>query len=61
MLGTPHDLTIPLQVHIDGSKASVKGHFTLPYVKWGVKNPTFLIWKAEDTVAIDLELNGGVS
>ena len=61
LLGNPHDLTIPMQIHIDGSKATAKAQFVVPYVQWGLKNPSFLIWKAENDVAIDLNLVGQVS
>jgi len=61
LLGTAHDLTIPMQIHIDGSKATAKAQFVIPYVQWGLKNPSFLIWKAENDVAIDLNLVGQVS
>lgn len=61
LLGNGHDLTIPIEVHIDGSKATAKAHFIVPYVAWGLKNPSFLIWKAENDVAIDLNLAGQVS
>jgi hypothetical protein len=61
LLGTPHDLTIPMEIHIDGSKATVKAHFVVPYVQWGLKNPSFLIWKAENDVAIDLMLAGNIA
>jgi polyisoprenoid-binding protein YceI len=61
LLGTPHDLTIPLEIHIEGTKASAKAHFVVPYVQWGLKNPSFLIWKAENEVAIDLNLVGQIS
>jgi hypothetical protein len=61
LLGTGHDLTIPIQIHIDGSKATAKAQFGIPYVQWGLKNPSFLIWKAENGVAIDLTLVGQVS
>jgi hypothetical protein len=37
LLGTDHDLTIPMQIHIDGSKATAKGQFSVPYVQWGLK------------------------
>jgi polyisoprenoid-binding protein YceI len=60
LLGTPHDLTIPMQIHIDGSKATAKAQFVVPYVQWGLKNPSFLIWKAENDVAIDLSLVGNI-
>jgi hypothetical protein len=61
LLGTGHDLTIPMQIHIDGSKATAKAHFVVPYVQWGLKNPSFMFWKAENDVAIDLYLVGQVS
>jgi len=61
LLGTPHDITIPMQVHIEGGKATAKAQFSVPYVKWGLKNPSFMIWKAEDDVAIDLTLAGQVA
>lgn len=61
LLGTPHEITIPLLVHLEGANATAKGHFEVPYVQWGLKNPSFLIWKAENDVAIDLNLVGTVS
>lgn len=61
LLGTPHDLTIPIQTHIDGSTAKARAQFVIPYVQWGLKNPSFLIWKAENDVAIDLNLVGQIS
>ena len=61
LLGTAHDLTIPIQIHIDGSKVIAKGQFVVPYVQWGLKNPSFLIWKAENNVGIDLDLAGQIS
>lgn len=61
LLGNPHDLTIPIQIHMDGSKATARAQFVVPYVQWGLKNPSFLIWKAENDVVIDLKLVGEVS
>jgi polyisoprenoid-binding protein YceI len=61
LLGTAHDLTIPMQIHVDGMKATAKAQFVVPYVQWGLKNPSFLIWKAENDIAIDLNLVGQIS
>lgn len=61
LLGTPHEITIPTQVHLDDTNASAKAHFVVPYVNWGLKNPSFLIWKAENDVTIDLNLVGVIS
>ena len=61
LLGYPHDLTIPMQLHRDGSKATARAQFVIPYVQWGLKNPSFLIWKADNDVVMDLNLFGQVS
>jgi polyisoprenoid-binding protein YceI len=61
LLGNPHDLTIPMQIHMDGSKATGRAQFVVPYVQWGLKNPSFMFWKAENDVAIDLNLVGQIS
>ncbi len=61
LLGTPHEITIPMLVRLDGTAATAKAHFVVPYVEWGLKNPSFLIWKADNDVAIDLFLTGRLS
>lgn len=61
LLGTPHEITVPILVHLDGTSATAKAHFVVPYIQWGLKNPSFLIWKADNDVAIDLNLVGTIS
>ncbi|GGG74983.1 YceI family protein [Edaphobacter dinghuensis] len=61
LLGNPHDLTIPMQIHMDGSKASARAQFVIPYVQWGLQNPSFMFWKADNDVMIDLDLVGQIS
>jgi polyisoprenoid-binding protein YceI len=61
LLGTPHQITVPMQVHLETDHVTAKAHFVVPYVQWGLKNPSFLIWKAENDVAIDLNLVGTLS
>jgi polyisoprenoid-binding protein YceI len=59
--GTPHDLTVPMQIHIDGSILTAKTHFTVPYVQWGLKDPSIFILKVAKEVDIDLTLAGSLS
>ena len=61
LLGTPHDLIIPMQIHIEKLWVTAKAQFVVPYVHWGLKNPSFLVWKAENDVAIDVNLAGQIS
>ena len=59
--GTPHELTVPMQIHIEGTNLTAKTHFTVPYVKWGLKDPSIFILKIAKEVEIDLTLVGHVS
>jgi len=59
--GTPHDLTVPMQIHIDAGALTAKTHFVLPYVKWGLKDPSVFILKVAKEVDIDLTLTGKVT
>jgi polyisoprenoid-binding protein YceI len=59
--GTPHDITVPMQVHIDGTNVTAKGSFFVPYVKWGLKDPSIMILRVAKEVHIDLDLAGTLS
>ena len=59
--GTPHDLTVPMQIHIDAGALTAKTHFAVPYVKWGLKDPSVFILKVSKEVDIDLTLIGKVT
>jgi polyisoprenoid-binding protein YceI len=59
--GTPHDLTVPMQIHMDGSSLTAKTHFMVPYVQWGLKDPSIFILKVAKEVGIDLTLAGHLS
>jgi polyisoprenoid-binding protein YceI len=61
LLGTPHEITIPMLVNLEGTTATVKAHFVVPYIQWGLKDPSFFVWKADKDVAIDLSLAGRLS
>lgn len=59
--GTAHDIVVPMQVHIAGSSLEAKGQFQIPYVKWGLKNPSMFILKVAKVVDVSLDLKGGVT
>jgi polyisoprenoid-binding protein YceI len=61
LLGTPHEITIPILVHLEGTTATAKAHFVVPYIEWGLKDPSFMFWKADKDVAIELFLTGRLS
>ena len=58
--GTDREITVPAQVEMDGDHWTASVHFTIPYAKWGMKNPSTLFLKVSDTVEIDLAAVGNV-
>jgi polyisoprenoid-binding protein YceI len=56
--GTQHTITVPMQIHIDGAKCTAKAHFVVPYVQWGLKDPSIFILKVAKEVAVNLTLVG---
>ncbi len=56
--GTSHELTVPVQIHIEGTNCTAKTHFTVPYVKWGLKDPSNFLLRVAKEVEIDLTLVG---
>lgn len=59
--GAPHNITVPMQIHRAASSLTAKGSFSIPYVQWGLKDPSVLFLKVAKAVTIDLTLTGGVS
>lgn len=59
--GTPHELTVPMQIHIDGANCTAKTHFVVPYVQWGLKDPSFFVFKVAKEVYVNLTVVGKLS
>ena len=59
--GSPHMLSVPMQLHIDGSRCTAKTHFIIPYVQWGLKDPSTFVLRVAKEVSIDLVLIGQIS
>jgi polyisoprenoid-binding protein YceI len=59
--GSAHDITVPMQIHIEGSSVTAKGSFVVPYVQWGLKDPSIFILKVAKEVHIDLNLAGSLN
>ncbi|HXK07504.1 MAG TPA: YceI family protein [Verrucomicrobiae bacterium] len=50
--GGEHEMTLPLAVDAEGGQYSVAASFEVPYVKWGMKNPSTLILRVSERVEI---------
>ncbi|MGA2594850.1 MAG: YceI family protein [Bryobacteraceae bacterium] len=51
--GATHDITLPVRIQMTNRQAVATTHFTIPYVKWGLKNPSTLLLRVGDKVDID--------
>jgi polyisoprenoid-binding protein YceI len=58
--GTDHGITVPADVEMGPDHWTATVHFTVPYVKWGMKNPSTLFLRVNDSVQIDLVASGSV-
>jgi polyisoprenoid-binding protein YceI len=52
--GADREITVPAQVETTADHWAATVHFTVPYEKWGMKNPSTLFLRVTDTVEIDL-------
>jgi polyisoprenoid-binding protein YceI len=56
--GQEHDLKIPVEIVADGQKLQLAMHFVIPYVQWGLKNPSNFLLHASDKVDVEIHAAG---
>jgi polyisoprenoid-binding protein YceI len=58
--GAEHEITVPVEVKLETEHWSASAHFPVPYVKWGMKNPSVLFLRVGDSVEIEFQGSGAV-
>jgi polyisoprenoid-binding protein YceI len=58
--GSEHELTVPIQGELAGDHWSGTAKFHVPFIDWGLKNPSNFFLKVNHAVEIDLELKGSL-
>jgi polyisoprenoid-binding protein YceI len=58
--GARHEMTMTVEANRAGDAENVKAHFVVPYVQWGMKNPSTLFLRVGDTVNIDVDAHGAI-
>jgi len=56
--GADHELTMPVRVEVFPDHWTADTHFTVPYVKWGIKNPSTFMLRVSESVEIDVHSSG---
>jgi polyisoprenoid-binding protein YceI len=60
--GQDHDFTMTLAVQPGGaSRLQCDTHFTIPYVKWGMKDASTFLLHANDTVELEIHATGQIT
>jgi len=56
--GQNHEVTLPIEVQADGRNLQISTHIDIPYVQWGLKNPSNFFLRVSDKVGIDIQATG---
>ncbi len=59
--GAEHEMTIPAEVSMSPDHWSAKLHFSVPYVSWGMKNPSTLFLRVSELVEVEMMASGTVT
>jgi polyisoprenoid-binding protein YceI len=56
--GVDREIAVPAEADLEADHWTATLHFTIPYVKWGMKNPSALFLRVDDSVQIDVVAAG---
>ncbi len=58
LLGTPHEIELPMQIQVNGNQFHAVGSFSVPYVQWGLTDPSNFMIHVKKEIQVDLSLVG---
>jgi len=56
--GQDHELTLPVRAGALQEQINITTHFAIPYIQWGMKNPSTLFLRVNDKVEIEIRAVG---
>jgi polyisoprenoid-binding protein YceI len=59
--GASHEMTLHAVVGSKGPEVTATGRFVIPYVKWGMKNPSTFILRVSSQVEVEVRTSGRVT
>jgi polyisoprenoid-binding protein YceI len=59
--GSENDIELPVTVKISGNRVTIDATFEIPYVEWGLKNPSTFALRVAKEVPVSVLLEGAVS
>ena len=58
--GASHEVNIPMEMKINEDDVTGKGKFVVPFVDWGMKDPSNFIFKVNKTVEVEIVAAGHI-
>jgi polyisoprenoid-binding protein YceI len=58
--GVSHPITLAVQAHRSGEQLTADTAFTVPYVSWGLKNPSTLLLRVNESVDVTIHAVGRI-
>ena len=59
--GEDHDVTLTMDIEKNGETCKASTRFAIPYVKWGLKNPSTFFLRVSKEVQIEIHASGTLS
>jgi polyisoprenoid-binding protein YceI len=58
--GQRHPIKIPMDVRVNGEQVTARGEFVVPYVAWGMKDPSTFVLRVDKKVTIRMVAIGRI-
>lgn len=53
--GQDHPMQITVNLHPKDASVTSQSHFTIPFVAWGLKDPSFMMFRTDKVVTLDVD------
>jgi polyisoprenoid-binding protein YceI len=61
LIGAEHEVVLPAELEVSGDQVTGRASFDVPFVQWGLKDPSVLFLKVEKVVRVTVEVAGRLS
>lgn len=61
ILGQRHEIGIPLHIEIDGGRFTARAEFEVPYVEWGLEDPSTFVLRVAKVVQVTVLAKGSIA
>jgi polyisoprenoid-binding protein YceI len=59
--GSQHEIALPADIQVTGAQLTANLHFAIPYVEWGLKDPSTFVLRVEKRVDVAIRVAGNLS